>query len=106
MCNTRRDPNKGKEKVNEELVVNFKTREIQNNENKRKAIVLVEPDVKTKNSKSSNHGDVGTVSPQITVVEIDYGSISNRATDGDDVNHENKETREEEESKIDLTLMI
>ncbi|GAU36465.1 hypothetical protein TSUD_166310 [Trifolium subterraneum] len=38
MCNTRRDPN---------------------NENKRKAIALVEPDVETKNSKSPNNGDVG-----------------------------------------------
>jgi hypothetical protein len=47
MCNTDRDPDKGKKKVNE------------NNENKRKAIVLVEPDVETKNSKSLNNGDVG-----------------------------------------------
>ncbi|CAJ2669521.1 unnamed protein product [Trifolium pratense] len=46
MCNTnKRDANKGKEKVNEEPIVNFKTMEIQNNDNKRKAIVLVESDV-------------------------------------------------------------
>ncbi|GAU36468.1 hypothetical protein TSUD_166340 [Trifolium subterraneum] len=57
MCNTDRDPNEGKEKVNEESVVNFKTMEIQKNENKRKAIVLVESDVETKNSKSPNNGD-------------------------------------------------
>jgi hypothetical protein len=58
MCNTDRDPNKGKEKVNEEPVVNFKT-VVRNNENKRKAIVLVEPDVETQNSKTSNNGDAG-----------------------------------------------
>ncbi|KAK2413552.1 zinc finger protein [Trifolium repens] len=59
MCNIDRDPNKGKEKVNEEPIVNFKTMEIQKNENKRKAIVLAESDVHAKNSKSPNNGNAG-----------------------------------------------
>ncbi|XP_045797236.1 zinc finger protein 2-like [Trifolium pratense] len=57
MCNTDHDPNKGKEKVNEEPIVTFKTIGIQNNENKRKAIVLVESE--TNNLKSPTNADAG-----------------------------------------------
>ncbi|WJX81127.1 hypothetical protein P8452_64047 [Trifolium repens] len=133
MCNTDRDPNKGKKKVNE------------NNENKRKAIVLVEPDVETKNSKSLNNGDVGGEESTNSSKEISpfllFGFIIDpnkrirhaysckfcsrkfinpQALGGhqschkmekrhkkraEDMNND-KETREEEESKIDLSLKI
>jgi hypothetical protein len=129
MCNTDRDPNKGKKKVNE------------NNENKRKAIVLVEPDVETKNSKSLNNGDVGGEESTNSSKEISpfllFGFIIDpnkrirhaysckfcsrkfinpQALGGHQSCHkmekrhkkraEDKETREEEESKIDLSLKI
>jgi len=44
--------NKEKEKVNEESVANLKMMENQNNENKRKAIVLEESHVETQNSRT------------------------------------------------------
>jgi hypothetical protein len=178
MCNTNRDPNKRKEKVNEEPIVNFKTMEIQKNENKRKAIVLAEPDVQAKNSKSPNNGDAGEeessnsskktspfilfgfiidpnnrikhayscnfcsrkfINPQALgghqnchklerrlkqriddmkidwinysngnsngQMKIDCGSVSNVGA-SDVVDHDDKETREKEGSKIDLTLKL
>jgi hypothetical protein len=133
MCNTDRDPNKGKKKVN----VN-KTKESQNKENKRKAIVLVESDVET---KISNNGDVGGEESTNSSKEISpfllFGFIIDpnkrirhaysckfcsrkfinpQALGGHQSCHkmekrhkkraEDKETREEEESKIDLSLKI
>ncbi|PNX76713.1 hypothetical protein L195_g032671 [Trifolium pratense] len=102
MCNTSRDPNKGKEKVNGEPVV--KTMEIHN---KRKAIVQLNLMLKQRNQRVStivmllaassnfdagnllgelqhiphideviNKADQDIVSPQIIVPEIDYGSVS------------------------------
>ncbi|KEH21993.1 putative transcription factor C2H2 family [Medicago truncatula] len=44
--------NKGKDKVNEESVANLKMMVNQNNEKKRKAIMLEESDVETQNSKT------------------------------------------------------
>jgi hypothetical protein len=50
-----------------------------------------------------NDANQSIVSQQATMTEIDYGSISNG---GDDVDHEDKDTQEEEAIKDDLTLKL
>ncbi|MCI06542.1 zinc finger protein [Trifolium medium] len=53
-----------------------------------------------------SEADQGIVSQQITMPMIDCGSVLNGGADSDDVEHEDKETQEEEDSKIDLTLKL
>ncbi|CAI8613671.1 unnamed protein product [Vicia faba] len=53
MCNTNHDPNKGKEKLNEETVAK------QNNENKRKVTVLEEKPVAKSKSSKCHKNDTG-----------------------------------------------
>jgi hypothetical protein len=162
MCNIDRDPNKGKEKVNEEPIVNFKTMEIQKNENKNRmkhayscnfcSRKFINPQalgghqnshklerrlkqridnmkidwinysngnqgVASQNTIIPYHGGYGyqyevineahrcIVSQQTTMPKIDYGSVSNLNA-SDAVDHDEKETQEEEESNIDLTLKL
>jgi hypothetical protein len=124
MCNTDRDPNKGKKKVN----VN-KTNESQNKENKRKAIVLVESDVESTNSskeispfllfgfiidpnKRIRHAysckfcSRKFINPQALGGHQSCHKMEKRHKKrAEDMNND-KETREEEESKIDLSLKI
>jgi hypothetical protein len=47
--------------------------------------------------------DQGVVSQQITMTGIDYGSVSNGGAENNDAG---KETENEEESNIDLTLKL
>ncbi|CAL5193172.1 unnamed protein product [Lathyrus oleraceus] len=133
MCNTSHDPNKGKEKENEESVTK------QNNETKRKVIVLEEkPDAESKSLKCLKNGNVcgyqyyefdvmnqhvdgsssfdawdlhhfqhidqNSINQQVT---IDFGLVSVGDANSN-VDHEHTEYQEEEEApkNIDLNLKL